>query len=319
MAPRANRSAAPVQPEHYLSIGDLSRDATLQLLDAAEALKQDTRSGIRSQVLVGRCAALLFQKPSLRTRVSFDVGMRQLGGDALYLSPPEVQLGQREDVADVGRVLSRYVDGIVARVYLHEDLERLAAYSTVPVINALSDVEHPCQALADLLTLRERFSADLQGLVLVYVGDGNNVAHSLALACAYAGIEARFACPEGYEPSAEILERARQAGGKVCVLRDAREAARGAHVVYTDAWYSMGQESEAETRRPVFRSYQVNRELLREMEPDAVVLHCLPAHRGQEISEEVLDSPASAVWDQAENRLHAQKALLARLIGPRGA
>jgi ornithine carbamoyltransferase len=248
--------------------------------------------------------------------MSFEVAMLELGGHAVYLSPAEIQLGQREGVIDAARVLSRYIGVIVARVFLHADVAGLAAHASVPVINALSDREHPCQILADLLTVYERYGT-LRGIRLAYVGDGNNVAHSLALAAPGLGIDLRFACPDGYEPDPLIMEQA-QAGnpsGALELFRDPREAVQRADVVYTDAWYSMGQESEAEIRTPVFGRYQLNADLLSHAAPNAIVMHCLPAHRGQEITDEVMDGPASVVYDQAENRLHAQKALLLRLLG----
>jgi len=293
---------------------DLSSEAILALLDRALELKRfgghsDTR-------LAGRTAALVFQKPSLRTRVSFEVAMLQLGGSAVYLSPAEVQLGQREGAVDVARVLSRYVDVIVARVFLHSDVAALSENASVPVINALSDREHPCQILADLLTLYER-RGSLAGLRLAYVGDGNNVAHSLALIAPSLGIDLRFACPDGYEPDPVIMEEA-QAGapaGAIELFRDPKDAVSGADAVYTDAWYSMGQESEAEVRAPVFRRYQLNDALLAEAAPGAMAMHCLPAHRNQEITDAVMDGAASVVYDQAENRLHVQKALLLNLLG----
>jgi ornithine carbamoyltransferase len=288
----------------------------LGLLERALELK--VRGDKNDRRLAGKTAGLVFQKPSLRTRVSFEVAMLELGGHAAYLSPAEVQLGQREAVVDVARVLSRYIDVIVARVFLHSDVVELADHASVPVINALSDREHPCQILADLLTLYER-RGSLKGLQLAYVGDGNNVAHSLALAAPGLGIDLRFACPDGYEPDPMIMDEAlgMTAGtsGSIELFRDPRDAVRGADAVYTDAWYSMGQESEAEARAPVFRPYQLNAELLAYAAPDAVAMHCLPAHRNLEITDEVMDGPASVVYDQAENRLHVQKALLLRLVG----
>ena len=306
-------SRADRRPRHYLSVADLSADAILNLLDRALELKRfrdktDTR-------LEGVTAGLVFQKPSLRTRVSFEVAMLELGGHAVYLSPAEIQLGQREGVVDAARVLSRYVDVIVARVFLHSDVASLAQHASVPVINALSDREHPCQILADLLTLYER-RGRLKGLRLAYVGDGNNVAHSLALAAPGLGIELRFATPDGYEPDPLIMEQAQadSPSGAIELFRDPREAVRGADAVYTDSWYSMGQESEAEARAPVFRKYQLNAELLSFAAHGAFAMHCLPAHRNQEITDEVMDGPASVVYDQAENRLHVQKALLLSLL-----
>jgi ornithine carbamoyltransferase len=284
------------------------------LLDRALELKRFPRP--HPKPLDGITAALVFQKPSLRTRVSFEVALLDLGGHGVYLSPAEIQLGQREGVVDAARVLSRYVDAIVARVFLHSDVADLAASASVPVVNALSDREHPCQILADLLTLYER-RGSLHGLRLAYVGDGNNVAHSLALAAPALGIELRFACPDGYEPDPVIMDEALAGGpkGAIELFRDPREAVRGADAVYTDAWYSMGQESEGDMRAPIFRPYQLNRELLALAAPGAVAMHCLPAHRNQEITDDVMDGPASVVYDQAENRLHVQKALLLRLLG----
>jgi ornithine carbamoyltransferase len=288
----------------------------LRLLERALELKRSRDKTDRR--LAGRSAALLFQKPSLRTRVSFEVAMHELGGHASYLSPAEIQLGQREGIADAARVLSRYVDVIVARVFLHSDVVELAEQASIPVINALSDREHPCQILADLLTLYER-RGRLNGLRLAYVGDGNNVAHSLALAAPALGIDLRFACPDGYEPDPlimdEALEKSAGTSGGIELFRDPRDAVRGADAVYTDSWYSMGQESESEVRAPVFRPYQVNAELMAYAAPAAVAMHCLPAHRNQEITDDVMDGAMSVVYDQAENRLHVQKALLLRLFG----
>ncbi len=313
-APPSSAQDASAPPRHYLSVADLPAPAILDLLDRALELK---RFGRRADTrLAGRTAALVFQKPSLRTRVSFEVAMLQLGGSAVYLSPAEIQLGQREGAVDVARVLSRYVDVIVARVFLHADVVALAQNASVPVVNALSDREHPCQILADLLTLYER-RGSLKGLQVAYVGDGNNVAHSLALAAPALGIDLRFATPDGYEPDPIIMEVAQTGAqtGAIELFRDPREAVRGADAVYTDSWYSMGQESEAEVRAPIFRPYQLNAALLAEAAPGAVAMHCLPAHRNQEITDEVMDGAASVVYDQAENRLHVQKALLLNLLG----
>ncbi len=297
-----------------MSVADLSTEEILALLSKALELKRFPNPDFRP--LAGKTAALVFQKPSLRTRVSFEVAVLELGGHAVYLSPAEIQLGQREGVVDAARVLSRYVDAIIARVFLHSDVAGLAAHATVPVINALSDREHPCQILADLLTLFERHGS-LRGVRLAYIGDGNNVAHSLALAAPGLGIDLRFACPDGYEPDPLIMDQALAGtnSGAIELFRDPREAVQGADAVYTDSWYSMGQESEADVRAPIFRRYQINAQLLSYAAPNAIAMHCLPAHRGQEITDEVMDGPASAVYDQAENRLHAQKALLLRLLG----
>ncbi len=307
-------SRSPGSPRHYLSVADLSVQAIQQLLDRSLELKR--YSSPTESRLAGYTAGLLFQKPSLRTRVSFEVAMLQLGGHAVYLSPAEVGLGQREGAVDVARVLSRYVDAIVARVFLHSDVAELAEHASVPVINALSDREHPCQILADLLTLYERFGS-LKGLQIAYVGDGNNVAHSLALAAPGLGIELRFACPDGYEPDPVIMDQALAGApaGAIELFRNPEEAVSGADAVYTDAWYSMGQESEAEMRAPAFRRYQLNEALLSRAKSGALAMHCLPAHRNQEITDAVMDGPASVVYDQAENRLHVQKALLLTLLG----
>jgi ornithine carbamoyltransferase len=319
VAPRAAQTApepASADRAHtkFLSVADLGPREIQSLLDRALELKRQPRPADRP--LSGVIAGLVFQKPSLRTRVSFEVAMLDLGGHAVYLSPAEIQLGQREGVVDAARVLSRYVDVIVARVFLHSDVAGLAEHATVPVINALSDREHPCQILADLLTLYERFGT-LHGIRLAYVGDGNNVANSLALAAPGLGIQLRFACPDGYEPDSFIVAQAMaQASdrGTIELFRDPRDAVAGAAAVYTDTWYSMGQESEAEERAPLFSPYQVNTQLMAYAAPGAFVMHCLPAHRGQEITDEVIDGPASIVYDQAENRLHAQKALLLKLL-----
>jgi ornithine carbamoyltransferase len=312
--PRAG-SAGPSSQKNYLGVADLSATEIMDLLEHAIELKRDLALGHTHHILPGKTAALVFQKPSLRTRVSFEVAMLQLGGHSLYLSPAEIQLGQRESIPDASRVLSRYIDAIIARVFLHSDVTQLAEHSFVPVINALSDREHPCQILADLMTLLEK-RGTLRGLKLAYVGDGNNVANSLAVAAARLGLELRLACPDGYEPDPGVLEEAATHGDASAVelFRDPREAVRGAEAVYTDSWYSMGQEGEADLRAPAFRPYQLNAELLSVAEPGALAMHCLPAHRNQEITDEVLDGPASIVYDQAENRLHVQKALLVRLL-----
>ena len=299
---------------HLLSIADLSREDAQFLLAEAARLKDELREVPQRQreTLAGKTLAMIFEKPSLRTRVSFDVGMNQLGGHAIYLSPAEVGLGKRESVADVARVLGRMCDGIMARVFHHETVAELARESGVPVINGLSDAEHPCQALADLLTLHEH--KGLPGRVLAYVGDGNNVCHSLMLLCPKLGVTFRGAFPDGYEPAMEIVELARR-DGKVEIFRDAREAVEGADAVYTDVWTSMGQEAENEERLKIFPPYQLNGELLGCAKRDAIVLHDLPAHRGEEITADVMDGAQAAIFDQAENRLHAQKAVLSWLLG----
>ena len=297
-----------------LSISDLSsKDIRLLISDAV-----DMKAAGWLSVLSGKTLALLFEKPSLRTRVSFEVAMRQLGGQTIYLSPAEVGLGKRESVSDVARVLSCYVDAIVARTFSHQTLEILAGYSTVPVINALSDLEHPCQALADLFTIYEK-KGELDGLTLAFVGDGNNVARSLLLATSLTGMNFRIASPSGYGVQDRILHLAQDyavdTGAEIFCTEEPRLAVSGADVVYTDVWTSMGQEAEAEQRRQIFANYQVNDELLSLAREDAILMHPLPAHHGEEVAEGILDSPASVVFDQAENRMHVQKALLAEILG----
>jgi ornithine carbamoyltransferase len=302
--------------KHFLTLTDFSPDELQDMLHLAQRLKAERRSGGNAPVLKGKVLAMVFQKPSLRTRVSFDMAMRQLGGDALYLSPSEIGLGQRESIADVSRVLSSYVDAMMARVFNHQHIVELAKYANVPVINGLSDFNHPCQAMADVLTILETFGG-LEGVNLTFVGDGNNVAVSLAFASALLGMNFTLASPEGYDLPAEVVEQARRiAGGKVEIrlLRDPHEAVRRAHVIYTDTWVSMGQEEETARRAGAFPPYQVNAGLVAEADPKAIVMHCLPAHRGQEITDEVADGPQSALFRQAENRMHAQKAILVRLL-----
>lgn len=298
-----------------LSITDLTPDQAAELLEQALVMK---KGGMRC-LLPWRSVALLFEKPSLRTRVSFDLAVTQLGGHCLYLSPQEVGLGQREPVADVARVLSRYVDCVVARVNRHESLEQLAAYASISVINALSDWEHPCQALADLLTIREILGT-LKGTAVAFIGDGNNVARSLALLCGMLGVNFSIATPEGYgldeATAGKVLSLARASGARFSAGADPVEAVRGAHVVYTDTWTSMGQEAEAAERQRRFASYQVNADLLHHADPAVRFMHCLPAHHGEEVSSEVFNGSSSIVFDQAENRLHVQKALLAQILIP---
>ncbi len=297
-----------------LSIADLNREDIPLLISRAIELKEEGwRHSLSEKVL-----ALVFEKPSLRTRVSFEIAMRQMGGYAIYLSHAEVGLGKREPVPDVARVLSRYVDAIAARTFSHETLELLAQYADVPVINALSALEHPCQALADLLTIYEK-KGELEGLTLAYVGDGNNVAHSLMLASALAGIHFRIASPAGYQVRDDLLELARgyamESGTEILCTEDPRQAVNEADIVYTDVWTSMGQEDESEKRRRAFSGYQIDDELLAQAEEGAILMHPLPAHQGEEVAGGVLDSPQSVVFDQAENRMHLQKALLAEMLG----
>jgi ornithine carbamoyltransferase len=299
---------------HFLSAADLTRERALHLFRVTAELKQRRKAGRFGTALNGRTLALIFEKPSLRTRVTFEVGIVQLGGRAVYLSGPEIGMGSRESVPDVARNLSRWVDGIAARVYSHDTVESLARHASIPVINGLSDFEHPCQALADLFTLWER-GLDLARIRLTYLGDGNNVCHSLLLLGALLGTRLTVGCPPGYEPDPRVLEKVRRLGGQVTLTADAREAATDADVIYTDVWTSMGQEGEREQRLEAFQRYQVNEPVMRFARPRALVMHCLPAHRGEEITDAVLDGETSIVLDQAENRLHAQKAIILDLLG----
>ena len=293
-----------------ISLAELSRLEVEELLARAAALKQAHQAGETDASLRGQTLAMMFEKPSLRTRVTFETGMAQLGGTAIYLTPTDIQLGARETVGDIARNLSRWVDLIMARTYAHSVLEELAEAATVPVINGLTDLLHPCQVLADAQTLQEHFER-IDGLKVAFVGDGNNVANSWLNLAAVFNLDFRLACPNGYQPTPEILEAAQErTEGSIIVTQDPKEACAGVDAVYTDVWTSMGQEEEAQLRRTVFAEYQVNRALMALAAPEAVVMHCLPAHRGEEISAEVLDGPQSVVFDQAENRLHAQKAVM---------
>jgi ornithine carbamoyltransferase len=300
--------------KNFLSIADLSRERIFKLFGLAADLKQRWKSGRREAPLSGRSMALIFEKQSLRTRVTFEVGIVQLGGRAVYLSGHEIGLGTRESVPDVARNLSRWVDGIAARVYSHATVEGLARHASVPVINGLSDFEHPCQALADYYTLWER-GIDLASMRLAWIGDGNNVCHSVLLAGALVGASMVVACPPGYEPNAGVQATVRKLGGKLEVTSDAREAATGADVLYTDVWVSMGQEAERVQRVEAFNRYQLNDTVVGFAKPSALLMHCLPAHRGEEITDTLLDGPRSIVLEQSENRLHAQKAVIFELLG----
>ncbi len=297
-----------------LSITDLTSEEIYMLISDAKDMKNDKWLSILDRKIL----ALVFEKPSLRTKVSFEVAMRQLGGYTIYLSPAEVGLGKRESVADAASVLCRYVDVIAARTFSHQTTKELARYSTVPVINALDDMEHPCQALADLLTINEK-KGDLKGLKVAYIGDGNNVANSLMLACTLMGINFSIASPAGYNVPEDLLQAAKEyamgSGAEVFCTDKPLEAARGADVVYTDVWTSMGQEAESEIRKKVFASYQITTEILAQAKEDVIFMHPLPAHHGEEVSEEVLETGHSVVFDQAENRMHIQKALLAEMLG----
>jgi len=303
-----------VKGKDLLSVADLSSQDIRLLISNAIDMKAEGWSSLLSEKVL----ALTFEKPSLRTRVSFEIAMRQLGGHTTYLSPAEVGLGKREPIADVARVLSRYVDAIAARTFYHETLEALASSAGVPVINALSDLEHPCQALADLLTIYEK-KEKLEGITLAFVGDGNNVAHSLLLASSLTGVNFKIASPNGYRVKDSILNMAQEfaldSGAEILCSEDPHQAAIGADVLYTDVWASMGQETEAEKRRRIFAGYQVNAKLLAVAKEDAILMHPLPAHHGEEVAENILESPQSVVLDQAENRMHLQKALLAGILG----
>lgn len=303
-------------PTHFLSLLDHSTEELTALLDLARDIK--LHPSAYADACRGQSLAMIFQKPSLRTRVSFEVGMTQLGGHALYLGPKDIQLHRGETIDDTARVLSRYVDGIMARVFAHADVEALARGATVPVINGLSDMLHPCQVLADLLTIREKFGR-LAGLRMAFIGDGNNMAHSLINGGARFGMHVAVAHPRGYAPVAEIVANARQAaaetGGSVKITEDPVDAVRDADVVYTDVWASMGQEEERQERLARFQGFQVDQALMEHAHPRAIFMHCLPAHRGEEVSADLIDGPRSVIFDEAENRLHAQKAVIVRYMG----
>lgn len=298
----------------FLAIPDFSRDELIRTLDLAARMKAGE---YRERPLAGRTIALIFTKSSTRTRVSFEVGTLQLGGHALFLSARDIQIGRGEPIRDTARVLSRFVDGIMIRTFAHQDVEELARFSAVPVINGLTDLLHPCQILADLQTIRENLGADLSGVSVAWIGDGNNMANSWLNAASRLGFELRLACPAGYHPDPEILERARS-GARILLTDDPAEAAAGADVVTTDVWASMGQEEEAEQRRVAFAGFSVDQALMDRASDRAIFLHCLPAHRGEEVSDDVLEGPRSRVFDEAENRLHVQKALMALLVGEGG-
>ena len=295
----------------FLEIPDFTTDELYDTLNLAHRLKRGENQG---QPLAGKALAMIFTKSSTRTRVSFETGTFQLGGHALFLSSRDMQLGRGEPIKDTARVLSRYVDGIMIRTFDHGDVVELANYASIPVINGLTDLLHPCQIMADVMTIQEAFGSDLSGRKVAWVGDGNNMANSWLNAAYRFGFELRLACPEGYEPDKEIFERARTAA-TVMLTRDPREAVEGAEVVNTDVWASMGQEAEAEERAKAFRGYHVDEEMMSLASDDAIFLHCLPAHRGEEVAEEVIEGPRSRVFDEAENRLHVQKAIMIRLMG----
>jgi ornithine carbamoyltransferase len=297
----------------FTRVADWSRDELLEVLDLADGLKRLQQAREEHHLLPGRTLGMIFQKPSTRTRVSFEVGIYQLGGTGLYLSAGDLQLGRGETTKDTAVVLSRYLDAIMIRTFAQSDVEKLAANASIPVINGLTDSAHPCQALADVMTIRERFGR-LEGLKVVYLGDGNNVCASLMVACARLGMEFVAATPADYRPEEEAVRIAHEAGGTVELVDDPRAAVAGADVLYTDVWTSMGQEEEREQRLQDLAGFGIDSELVKQAGDSAIVLHCLPAHYGEEITEDVLYGPQSAVWDQAENRLHAQKALMALVI-----
>ena len=302
----------------FLSIQEWSTEELEQVLDLAADLKEKQQRREAHPILRGKTLGMIFQKSSTRTRVSFEVGMWQLGGQALFLSANDLQIGRGEPVKDTARVLSRYLDGIMIRTFSHAEVEELAAYADIPVINGLTDRLHPCQAMADLLTIREH-KGSLKGLKMAYIGDGNNMVHSLMHGCAKFGMDISVATPTAYEPNAGIVAAAKQVaqgtGSRIELTQDVLEAAAGADVLYTDVWASMGMESEQVARQAVFKNYQINQQVLAAADKKAIVLHCLPAHRGEEITEDVLEGPQSVVFDEAENRLHVQKAIMALVMG----
>ncbi len=300
-----------------LSVTDVEKDL-MAIMELSQNLKNSRMAGEARFHLKGRSLAMIFEKPSTRTRVSFEVAMTELGGHALNLSPNELQLGRGETIGDTAKVLSRYVDGIMYRAYKHEHMLELARHATIPVINGLSDLEHPCQTITDLYTIKEK-KGEFKGLKLAYIGDGNNVCNSLLIGCAIAGLDMSVACPNNYRPDSKIAEtaisKAKQGGHNIEINDDPNDAVKNADVVYTDVWVSMGAERGRRRREKAFKGFQVNRKLIAMAKPDCIVMHCLPAHRGLEITEDVLDGPNSVVFDQAENRLHVQKAILMRLLG----
>lgn len=299
--------------EHLLKLKDLSQDEILSILNLADQLKYDKKNNIPHRYLEGKTLGMIFSKSSTRTRVSFEVGMYELGGQALFLSSNDIQLGRGEPVRDTARVLSRYLDGIMIRTYEQDDVEELSRYGSIPIINGLTDFAHPCQVLADLMTIRE-YKNSLKGLKMCFIGDGNNMANSLIVGGIKMGMKVSIACPENYQPDSEIMEWAEEHGEFLCT-ESVLEAAKDADVLYTDVWASMGQESEAEQRKKDFKGYQINDDVMAVAKADAMVLHCLPAHREEEITNKVFEEHANEIFDEAENRLHAQKAVLVKLLG----
>ena len=302
-----------MKAKNLVTLASLAVEEIHETLETARILKLESKAGVRHDMLAGKTLAMIFQKPSLRTRVSFETGMWRLGGHAIYLGPSDIKLGQRETTEDIALNLSRYVDGIMARVFKHESIAGLAEHATVPVINGLCDIYHPCQGLADILTVWEK-KRTFEGLTLTFIGDGNNVAHSLINGCAKVGINFRIACPKGFEPNQDIVDAARTLGASVEIFHDPREASAGSDVLYTDVWVSMGQESEASSKQNAFEGFTVNEEIVALANKDAIILHCLPEHYDEEITYAASRSKGSAIFDQAENRMHAQNAVMALLM-----
>ena len=298
--------------KHLLKLSDLSEKEIVEILNLADQLKYEKKNGIKHHLLKGKTLGLIFEKSSTRTRVSFEVGMYDLGGNALFLSSRDLQIGRGEPVQDTARVLSRYLDGIMIRTFAQSEVEDLAKYGSIPIINGLTDYCHPCQVLADLMTIREHKGV-LAGRKMCYIGDGNNMTNSIIVGCIKMGMEVSVACPKGYEPDADIMAWAKETGKFTCT-DDVLEAAKNADVLYTDVWASMGQEAEAEERKKIFKGYQINADVMAVAKSDAMVMHCLPAHRGEEITEDVLEAHADEIFDEAENRLHAQKAVLVKCM-----
>ena len=298
--------------KHLLKLSDLSEKEIIEILNLADQLKYEKKNGIKHHLLKGKTLGLIFEKSSTRTRVSFEVGMYDLGGNALFLSSRDLQIGRGEPVQDTARVLSRYLDGIMIRTFAQSEVEDLAKYGSIPIINGLTDYCHPCQVLADLMTIREHKGV-LAGRKMCYIGDGNNMTNSIIVGCIKMGMEVSVACPKGYEPDADIMAWAKE-NGKFTCTEDVFEAAKDADVLYTDVWASMGQEAEAEERKKIFKNYQINASVMAVAKSDAMVMHCLPAHRGEEITEDVLEAHADEIFDEAENRLHAQKAVLVKCM-----
>ena len=298
--------------KHLLKLSDLSEKEIVEILNLADQLKYEKKNGIKHHLLKGKTLGLIFEKSSTRTRVSFEVGMYDLGGNALFLSSRDLQIGRGEPVQDTARVLSRYLDGIMIRTFAQSEVEDLAKYGSIPIINGLTDYCHPCQVLADLMTIREH-KGTLAGRKMCYIGDGNNMTNSIIVGCIKMGMEVAVACPKGYEPDANIMAWATETGKFTCT-DNVFEAAKDADVLYTDVWASMGQEAEAEERKKIFKGYQINADVMSVAKNDAMVMHCLPAHRGEEITEDVLEAHANEIFDEAENRLHAQKAVLVKCM-----